>query len=49
VGGDRLLLGTDYPYALGDWFAVDKVEALDCSQAEKEAILEGNARRLLKL
>ncbi|MGH7833999.1 MAG: amidohydrolase family protein [Candidatus Binatia bacterium] len=49
VGGDRLLLGTDYPYALGDWLAVEKVEALDCPQAEKEAILEGNARRLLKL
>jgi aminocarboxymuconate-semialdehyde decarboxylase len=49
VGGDRLLLGTDYPYVLGDWMGVDKVEALDCSEAEKEAILEGNARRLLKL
>ena len=49
VGGDRLLVGTDYPYALGDWMAVDKVEALDCPEAEKEAILEGNARRLLKI
>jgi len=28
---------------------VDKVEALPCSETEKQAILEGNARELLKL
>ncbi len=49
VGGERLLVGTDYPYTLGDWMGVEKVEALDCPAAEKTAILEGNARRLLKL
>lgn len=49
AGADRLLVGTDYPYDLGDWTAVEKVEALSCPQAEKEAILAGNARRLLKL
>lgn len=49
VVADRLMLGTDYPYTLGDWLGVEKVHALGCSQAEKEAILSGNARRLLKL
>jgi aminocarboxymuconate-semialdehyde decarboxylase len=49
VGSDRLMAGTDYPYVLGDWMGVDKVEALDCSEAEKEAILEGNARKLLRV
>lgn len=49
VGASRLLIGTDYPYELGDWKAVEKVEALNCPDQEKEAILEGNARRLLKL
>lgn len=49
VGGERLLLGTDYPYALGDWLGVEKVEALACSETEKQAILEGNARKLLKI
>ena len=49
AGADHLLVGTDYPYTLGDWKAVDKVDALDCPPSEKEAILEGNARRLLKL
>jgi aminocarboxymuconate-semialdehyde decarboxylase len=49
VGADHVLLGTDYPYMLGDWMCVDKVEALPCPEAEKEAILWGNARRVLKL
>jgi hypothetical protein len=34
---------------LGDWLAVEKVQALPCSESDKDAILEGNARRLLKL
>jgi len=49
AGADHLLVGTDYPFTLGDWMAVEKVEALDCPESEKEAMLEGNARRLLKL
>jgi aminocarboxymuconate-semialdehyde decarboxylase len=49
VGADRLMLGTDYPYTLGDWLGVEKVHSLNCSEAEKDRILEGNARRLLKL
>ena len=49
VGTERLMLGTDYPYTLGDWMAVEKVQALKCSEADKDAILAGNARRLLKL
>ena len=49
VGADHLLLGTDFPYILGDWECVDKVEALPCSDAEKQAILEGNASKLLKI
>ncbi len=49
VGPGHLMIGTDYPYPLGDSMAVEKVEALDCPEAEKLEILEGNARRLLKL
>jgi aminocarboxymuconate-semialdehyde decarboxylase len=49
VGADRLMLGTDYPYTLGDWLGVEKIQLLKCSDAEKQAILEGTARRLLKL
>jgi aminocarboxymuconate-semialdehyde decarboxylase len=49
VGAEHLLLGTDFPYVLGDWLCVAKVEALPCSETEKQTILEGNARKLLKL
>jgi aminocarboxymuconate-semialdehyde decarboxylase len=49
VGNDRLMLGTDYPYQLGDWLGTEKIQALKCSETEKNTILEGNARRLLKL
>jgi predicted TIM-barrel fold metal-dependent hydrolase len=49
VGAEHLMLGTDFPYILGDWQCVDKVEALVCSEIEKQAILEGNARKLLKI
>ncbi|HEX9445851.1 MAG TPA: amidohydrolase family protein [Candidatus Binatia bacterium] len=49
AGADRLMVGTDYPYTLGDWLTVEKVEALDCPESEKMMILEGNAKKLLKL
>lgn len=49
AGADRIMVGTDYPYTLGDWKAVDKIEALECPDSEKQAMLEGNAKRLLKL
>lgn len=49
VGAEHLMVGSDFPYILGDWHCVDKVEALPCSDAEKQAILEGNAKRLLRI
>lgn len=49
VGTEKLMVGTDFPYTLGDWMAVEKVQALKCSDADKDAILQGNAKRLLKL
>ena len=49
VGAEHLMLGTDFPYVLGDWQGVDKIESLPCSEIDKLAILEGNARKLLKL
>jgi aminocarboxymuconate-semialdehyde decarboxylase len=49
VGAEHLLLGTDFPYVLGDWHGVDNVEALPCAAAEKQAILENNAMKLLKI
>ena len=49
AGTEHLMVGTDYPFTLGDWSAVEKVEALSCPDSEKQQILEGNARRLLRL
>ena len=49
VGAEHLMLGTDFPYILGDWQCVDKVDALPCGEPEKQLILEGNATKLLKI
>ena len=49
VGAEHLMLGTDFPYILGDWQGAEKIEALPCPEIEKQAILEGNARALLKI
>jgi len=50
AGADHIMIGTDYPFVgLGDWQAVDRVEALDCTDAEKLAMVAGNGRRLLHL
>ena len=49
VGAEHLMLGTDFPYILGDWQCVNKVDALPCAETEKQMILEGNATKLLKI
>ena len=41
--------GTDYPYDLGDWDAAKKVEQLDIPEADKLLLLEGNAKKLLRI
>jgi predicted TIM-barrel fold metal-dependent hydrolase len=50
VGAENLMIGTDFPYILYslDWECVKKVEAIKCSESEKQAILEGDVRKLLK-
>lgn len=50
VGADRVVLGTDYPAPMALPDAVEWVKGLDeLSESEKEAILSGNASRMLKL
>ncbi len=48
-GSDHLLLGTDYPYDMALPDAVNFVTSAKLTQAEKTAILGGNAARLLKI
>jgi len=50
VGFEQVMLGSDYPFDMGYERPAELVEQLpDLSQAGKQAILGGNARRLLKL
>jgi aminocarboxymuconate-semialdehyde decarboxylase len=49
VGADRVVVGTDYPMAMGDIESVSKVKQLDLADTEREKILGGNAARVLNL
>ena len=49
VGADHIMVGTDYPFDLGDWWAAEKIQQMECTGAEREAMLHGNARRLLRI
>ena len=49
-GADRVVIGTDYPYDMGYYKPVDFVEGTrSLSHAEKDAIIGGNAAKLLGL
>jgi aminocarboxymuconate-semialdehyde decarboxylase len=47
VGADRVLLGSDYPFDMGNLDCVARVAALDVAPAARELILGGYARAVL--
>jgi len=47
VGADRVVLGSDFPFDMGVADPVEHVEAAGLTRAEVDAILHGNAERLL--
>ena len=49
VGPDHVLLGSDYPFDMGDARHVQTVRALGLAPEVEEAILAGNADRLLTI
>lgn len=49
VGPDRVVIGTDYPMAMGDFQSVEKVGQLGISEESRKQILGGNAARALNL
>ena len=50
VGYDRVMLGSDYPFGMGDFTPLVSVEALPhLSDAQREAIFSGNAIRVFGL
>lgn len=47
MGAEHLLLGTDYPYS--NWRKpLELVDAVDCTDAERQLMLYGNAERLFR-
>jgi aminocarboxymuconate-semialdehyde decarboxylase len=49
VGADRVVVGTDYPMAMGDFDPVRKIKDLNLADGAREQILGGNAVRALNL
>jgi aminocarboxymuconate-semialdehyde decarboxylase len=49
AGADRVLLGSDYPFDMGDSRQADAVRALGLRSDAEDAILDGNAERILSL
>ena len=49
VGADRVMMGSDYCFDMGDDRPVKVVTALKLNRSDKEKILTGNAARLLRL
>jgi aminocarboxymuconate-semialdehyde decarboxylase len=47
AGADRVLLGSDYPFDMGQYDAVDLIASLSIPEADKAKVLGGNARTLL--
>lgn len=49
VGADRVVIGTDYPMAMGDFDPVGRVKELKISAEERARVLGGNAAKAIKL
>ena len=49
AGADHVLLGSDYPFDMGDARHVETVRGLELAPEAEDAILAGNAERLLGL
>ena len=49
VGAERVVIGTDYPMAMGDFAPVQKIQQLNLTEAERGQILGANAARALNL
>jgi aminocarboxymuconate-semialdehyde decarboxylase len=47
VGSERVMLGSDYPYDMAMMDCVSHVRSLKISDADKNAILNGNAEKML--
>ena len=48
-GETQIVVGTDYPFALGDWTPMKTLEAASLGAATLKAVTSANARRFLGL
>jgi aminocarboxymuconate-semialdehyde decarboxylase len=48
LGPDRVLMGSDYPFDMGELDCVARVDALDISRAARDAVIGGRASELLR-
>jgi len=49
VGADRVVIGSDYPMAMGDFDPVGRIKELKISDGERSQVLGGNAAQAIKL
>jgi aminocarboxymuconate-semialdehyde decarboxylase len=49
VGADRVVIGTDYPMAMGDFDPVRKISELDLSDTQRALVLGDNAKIALNI
>ena len=49
AGADRVMMGSDYPFDMGDQDPVGLVKQAKLSDIDREKILSGNASRLFKI
>lgn len=49
VGADKIMLGSDWPFPIGDFTPRKVVEAAKLSDADRAAVLGGNAARIFRL
>jgi aminocarboxymuconate-semialdehyde decarboxylase len=49
VGADRVVIGTDYPMAMGDFDPVGRIKELKISDGERSRVSGGNAAQAIKL
>jgi len=49
AGADRVVIGTDYPMAMGDFDPISTISAMEVTAGERDQILGGNAARALNL
>ncbi len=47
AGADHVLLGSDYPFDMGNFDCVAKVKAANLSDGVKDVVLGGRAREIL--